>query len=122
MVVVKRFSYEKPSPSNVVMHINTVILLGNFSFGLIKFLNLSKTFFIQRFLTVSYFLTFFILGANVFFTSMRQTASLCIVMQVSSCNLIKECLYVSLSVRLWDHNIRYQSQSKPGNLPRKVSK
>src|SRR6218665_2721075 len=128
MVVVKRFSHEKPSPTNVVMHINTVILPGNFSFGLIKFLNLSKTFFIQRFLTFSYFfiktrlLTFFILGVNVFFTSMRQTASLCIVMQVSSCNLIKACLYVSLSVRLWDQNIRYQSQSKPGNLPRKVSK
>src|SRR6218665_714195 len=33
------------------MHIRTVILLGNFSFGLMNFVNFSTTFFIQRFLT-----------------------------------------------------------------------
>jgi len=38
-------------------------LLGNFSFGLINFINLSTAFFIQRFLTL---LIYFILGVNVF--------------------------------------------------------
>ena len=61
------------------MHIKTVILLGNFSFGLINFVNLSTTFIIQRFLTFfiffikTRFLTFFILGVNVSFTSMHWT-------------------------------------------------
>src|SRR6218665_1271440 len=56
------------------MHIKTVILLGNFSFGLITFVNLSTPFFIQRFLTFflyffikTRFFTFFILGINVFY-------------------------------------------------------
>ena len=50
----------------------TVILLVNFSFGLINFVNLSTTFFIQSFFNVFYFfhknafLTFFILEVNVF--------------------------------------------------------
>ena len=54
------------------MNFKTVILLWNFSFGLINFVNLSTTFFIQRFLKFFYFfiknafLTFFILGVNVF--------------------------------------------------------
>jgi len=49
------------------MHIKTVILVRNFSIGLINFVNLSTTFFIQRFLRFFYFfikivfLTFFIL-------------------------------------------------------------
>src|SRR6218665_354093 len=38
-----KISNEEPWPSNVVMHIKTVILLGNFSFGLINFVNLSTT-------------------------------------------------------------------------------
>src|SRR6218665_150705 len=44
-------------PLNVVVHIKTVglILLGHFSFGLINFVNLSTTFFIQRFLTCFYY-------------------------------------------------------------------
>ena len=50
-----KFFYEEQQPSNVVMHINTVILLGNFSFDLINFVNLSTTFFIQRFLTFFYY-------------------------------------------------------------------
>src|SRR6218665_3727499 len=54
----RKFSHEEPWPSNVVMHIKTVILLKNFSFGLINFVNLSTTFFIQRFLT---FFIFFII-------------------------------------------------------------
>jgi len=37
------------------MPIKTLILLGKFSFGLNNFVNLSPTFFIQRFLTVFYF-------------------------------------------------------------------
>jgi len=37
------------------MHIKTVILLNNFSFGLINFFNLSTTFFIQRFEEFFYF-------------------------------------------------------------------
>ena len=55
------------------MHIKTVILLVNFSFVLINFINLSSTCFIQRFLTFfnflikNAFLTFFILGVNVFY-------------------------------------------------------
>src|SRR6218665_149214 len=54
------------------MHIKTVILLGNFSFGLITFVNLSTPFFIQRFLMFLFFIktcvfTFFILGINVFY-------------------------------------------------------
>ena len=44
-------------PLNVVMHINTVILLRNFSFGFINVVNLSTTFFILRF---SRFFIFFI--------------------------------------------------------------
>ena len=56
------------------MHINTVILLGNFSIGLINFVNF-LTFFIQRFLTSfkffknknALFNVFFILGVNVLF-------------------------------------------------------
>jgi len=57
------------------MHIKTVILLGNFSFGLIKFVDLSttstststSTFFILRFLT---FFIFFRKNAffNVFYS------------------------------------------------------
>ena|SRR6218665_1015527 len=53
------------------MHIKTVILIGNFLFVLINFVNL-PAFFIQRFLTFliffikTRFLTFFILGVNVF--------------------------------------------------------
>ena len=55
------------------MHIKTVILLKNFSFGLINFVDLSTKFFIQRFLRIfiffikTRFLTFFILGVNVFY-------------------------------------------------------
>src|SRR6218665_1811016 len=56
------------------MHIRTVIVLGQFcSFGLRDVVNLSTTFFIQRFFTVfiffikARFLTFFILGVNVFY-------------------------------------------------------
>jgi len=66
-------SHEKPYPSNVVMHIKTVILPKKFSFGLINFVNLSTTFFIQGFLTFFYFfhknafLTFFIPGVNVLY-------------------------------------------------------
>ena len=37
-------SREEPQPSNVVIHIKTVILLENFSFGLINFVNLLKRF------------------------------------------------------------------------------
>jgi len=37
------------------VHIKTIILLENFSFGLINFVNLSTTFFIQRFLTFLFF-------------------------------------------------------------------
>ena len=55
------------------MHIKTVILLKYCSYGLINFVNLSTTFFIQRLLYVfliffikTRFLTFFILEANVF--------------------------------------------------------
>jgi len=55
------------------MHIMTVILLRNLLFSLINFVNLSTTFFVQRFLTFLFFsektrfLTFFILGVNVFY-------------------------------------------------------
>ena len=56
------------------MHIKTVILLGNFFlFALGDVVNLSTTFFIQRFLRFLFFfiknafLTFFILGVNVFY-------------------------------------------------------
>jgi len=55
------------------MHINTVILLGNFSFDLINFVNLSTTFFIQRFLTIfslkTRFLTFLFLESTFFLHS-----------------------------------------------------
>jgi len=50
MTAITKFSHKEPYLSNVVMHIRTVILLKNFSFGLINFVNLSTTFFIQRFL------------------------------------------------------------------------
>jgi len=62
-----------PQTSSCILgHIRTVILLRNFSFGLIDFVNLSTTFFIQRFFTFfiifikTRFLTFFILEVNVF--------------------------------------------------------
>ena len=65
------------------MHINTVILLKNFSFGLINFVDLS-TMFLFNFFTFFYLFnkkrvfSFFILGVNVFFTSMnRGGAMLC---------------------------------------------
>src|SRR6218665_2298417 len=55
------------------MHIKTVILLVNFPFGLINFVNLSTTFIIQLFIKFfiffhkkTRFLTFFILGVTVF--------------------------------------------------------
>src|SRR6218665_802327 len=56
-----------PKPLNVVMHIKTVILLRNFSFGVINFVNLSIMFYIQHFLT---FFIFFIKNAffNVFYS------------------------------------------------------
>ena len=41
--------------SNVVMHIKTVIAMGNFSFRLTNFVNLSTTFFCSTFFNVSYF-------------------------------------------------------------------
>ena len=49
------------------MHIKTLIILRNFSFRLINFVNVSTTLFIQRFLT--FFFIFFIKNAlfNVFF-------------------------------------------------------
>jgi len=37
------------------MHIKAVILLGNFPFGLINFVNLSTTFIIQLFIKFFYF-------------------------------------------------------------------
>jgi len=46
MAVITKFSHEEPYPSNVVMHLKTVILLKNISFGLINFFNF---FFIQHF-------------------------------------------------------------------------
>ena len=56
------------------MHIRTVILPGNFSFGLINFVNLSTTFFLQRFLMFfiyfiknAFLMFFFILGGQRFF-------------------------------------------------------
>ena len=55
------------------MHIRTVILLRNFSFGLINFVNLSTMFFIQGFFTFfiifikNAFLMFFILEVNFFY-------------------------------------------------------
>src|SRR6218665_3389313 len=58
------------------MHVNfkTVILLGNFSFGLIKFVNFSTTFFVQRPFNVFFyyfhknaFLTFFLFSGSTFF-------------------------------------------------------
>src|SRR6218665_2376232 len=52
------------------MHIKTVILLGNFSFGFINFVNVSTTFFIQGFLTCFYF--FIKTRFNVFFYSWGQ--------------------------------------------------
>ena len=51
MAAITKFSHQQPQPSNVVMHAKTVILLGDFSFGLINFVNLSTTSFIQRFVT-----------------------------------------------------------------------
>jgi len=38
-----------PQTLTIVMHIKTVILPGNFSFGLITFVNFPTTFIIQRF-------------------------------------------------------------------------
>ena len=52
------------------MHVKTVILLGNFSFGLIYFVNLSTTFFIQCFLT---FFIFFIKNAFLTFLFLEST-------------------------------------------------
>src|SRR6218665_2858061 len=53
------------------MHIKTVILLRNVSFGFINFVNLSTSFFIQLFLT---FLYFFIKNAFLrFFLFLRLT-------------------------------------------------
>jgi len=46
-----KVSHEEPLHSNVVMHIKTVSLMWNFSYGLINFVNLSTTFFVRRFLT-----------------------------------------------------------------------
>src|SRR6218665_2889575 len=63
----------------MVRHIKAVILLKKFSFGLINFVNLSTTFFIQRFLTFlifiikTAFLTFLFLWST-FFTSMIYIA------------------------------------------------
>jgi len=56
------------NPSKVVMHIKIVTVLGNFSFGLINLVNLSTTFFsvFFYFFIKNAFLTFFILGVNVF--------------------------------------------------------
>src|SRR6218665_444344 len=65
------------------MHIKRVILLGIFSFGLRDVVNLSTTFFIQRFFTFFYFfiktrfLTFFILGVNVFLHLWSQVRTDC---------------------------------------------
>ena len=55
------------------MHIKTVILLGNFSLGLINFVN--NNVFIQRYS----FLTFFILGVNDFLHLWLQVGHLCTV-------------------------------------------
>ena len=64
------------------MQIKTVILLGNFSLGLINFVNLSITLFIQRFLRFFNFfliktrsLTFLFLGST-FFISMLRTVNI----------------------------------------------
>jgi len=64
------------------MHIKTVILLRNFSFGLINFVNLS-TFFIQRFSTFFIFFiktrflkVFLFWGLMFFFTSMTEVTLL----------------------------------------------
>ena len=51
MTAIKHSLMKSRTPSKVVMHIKTVILLKNFSFGLINFVDLSTTFFIQRFFT-----------------------------------------------------------------------
>src|SRR6218665_1593349 len=60
------------SPQSVIVHIKKVILLG-FFLGLRDIVNLSTTFFIQRFFFVFYFFhknalfKDFILGVNVFY-------------------------------------------------------
>src|SRR6218665_3103329 len=73
------------------MHFKTVlILLGNFSFGLINFVNLSARFFILRFLTFIFFTKnvffniFYSLGST-FFTSMVFVAC-----SISKC-LVRRC-------------------------------
>src|SRR6218665_2170415 len=74
MAAIKHSLMKSRNPQTLSLSciIKTVILQGNFSLGLINFVNLSRTFFIQRFLTFfifsikTRFLTLFILGVNVF--------------------------------------------------------
>src|SRR6218665_3902249 len=61
MAAIKNSLMKSRRTSNFVRRIKRVILLENFTVGLINFVNLSTTFFIQR------LSTFFILEVNVFY-------------------------------------------------------
>src|SRR6218665_4087434 len=50
-----KFWGSRPPTPKELTTLRTLILLRNFSFGLISFVNLSTTFFIHRFLTFFYF-------------------------------------------------------------------
>jgi len=49
MAAIKNTLMKSRSPQTLSCILRTVILLGNFSLGLINFVNVSTTFFIQRF-------------------------------------------------------------------------